>query len=534
MKRIVAKPLFWIVLISLLPVLSLLHPGMPFVHDGQDHVVRIVNFYTALKEGIIIPRWAANLDWGYGHPVLMFLYPLPEYLASAFHFIGFTLVDSTKLVFGLSFVASAITMFLWMSAEFGVSAGILGALLYSFAPYRFVDLHVRGALGEHIAFIFPPLILYFLRKRSYIGFSLSLAALILSHNAISLMFLPVVGLYGLYLLIFEEKKRLHFIISALLFTVFGFGLAAFFWLPALIEGKFTLRDIVTAGAALQRFVPWSWFVYSPWNYGGTDELTKSLGWPQWIGIIASGFFFVKAKEKKFKIFVVCLLAILFVSLFIQTAWSAPVWRASSLLQDFQFPWRFLSLSVFAAAVLGGIGLSKLPRSVFLIFCLFAVVITVNMWYPKGFQIHDDSFYSGIYPGTTDTGESSPVWSVRFMEHAPANPLAVIDGDATVTVGKRTTTEHNYILTVRKPTLMIENTLYFPKWTIYVNDEPTQVEWQNPTYRGIMTFRVSPGTVRVRVVFEDTRVRKIANIISVISIACIILSGVGVYLWRRKK
>src|SRR5579859_8122639 len=103
-----------IIIIGLLPLFDLFHAGLPVTHDGQDHVARIANFYQNLTEGVIIPRWAANLNWGYGHPILMFLYPLPSYIASLFHFIGFTLVDSTKLVFGLAFIVSGIGMYIWM------------------------------------------------------------------------------------------------------------------------------------------------------------------------------------------------------------------------------------------------------------------------------------------------------------------------------------------------------------------------------------------------------------------------------------
>ncbi len=507
--------MIWIILATILPVLSLLYPGMPLVHDGQDHVARIANFYAALQEGIIIPRWAANLNWGYGHPILMFLYPLPEYLASAFHAVGFTLVDSTKLVFGLAFIASGVTMFLWMRAAFGTRAGIIGALLYAFAPYRFVDLHVRGALGEHVAFVFPPLILYYLHQRSFLGASIALAALILSHNAVALMFLPIILLWALYC------KRL-FTINYLLFTTLGFGLSSFFWLPALLEGRFTLRDIVTAGEALKRFVPWTQFFYSPWNYGGTDTLTKALGFAQWAGVIGAMVIFFKSKLKKQKILIMALIALLFLSLFIQTSWSAPIWRATHILQNFQFPWRFLSLSVFLSAVLGGIAFSQTKKLFIILYSLFIILMTMPMWVPKDYVTHDDSFYSGIYPGTTDTGESSPIWSTRFMEHAAANPLEVVDGEATITRGKRTTTLHEYILDVKKPTLMLENTVYFPGWTIYLDGVSTGIQFQNPDYRGLMTFRVTEEAKNVRVVFEDTKVRKTANWMSVISLGILLL------------
>ncbi len=556
MNKIIKNPLFWVILASILPILSLLHPGMPFLHDAQDHVARIANFYQALKEGILVPRWAGALNWGYGHPILMFLYPLPEYLASAFHWVGFTLVDSTKLVFGLSFVASAITMFLWMSSALGAEAGVFGALLYAFAPYRFVDLHVRGALGEHVAFIFPPLCMYYLQalsrsktvRNTYVnvgGAAISIGALILSHNAIALMFLPIIGFYALYLLISESKNRWQFTLAGIAALGAGLGLSAFFWIPAVFEGKFTLRDVVTAGEALGRFVPWSGFFYSPWNYGGTNELSKALGFPQWIGIVAAGILLVKTKEKKRNVLIAGSLIIFIVSLFIMTSWSTAIWRASKLLQEFQFPWRFLSVSVFTAAVLGGISLPYLitklqkrfrvsPHVLRIVLIIVIVGVTFYMWVPKAYQVHDDSYYSGIYPGTTDTGESSPIWSVRFMEHTPDNPLDVIDGDATVIIGKRTTTEHDYTVTVRSPTLMMENTLYFPGWMIYVNGLQTGIEWQNPTYRGLMTFPMTPGAdQRVRVVFQDTKVRRIADWLSLATLILGTMTGVGVFLWRKK-
>ena len=104
-------PLITIVLFSFFALLAMLHNGIPLTHDGQDHLARIANFYASLSEGIIIPRWAGNLNWGYGHPVMMFLYPLPSYMASFFHFLGFDISNSFKLVFAFSFIASSFAMY---------------------------------------------------------------------------------------------------------------------------------------------------------------------------------------------------------------------------------------------------------------------------------------------------------------------------------------------------------------------------------------------------------------------------------------
>jgi len=81
---------YWLLLglVLIVPLLTLLQPGFPLTHDGKDHLARIANFSQSLAQGNLVPRWGGNLNWGYGHPVLMFLYPLSSYLASLIHLIG--------------------------------------------------------------------------------------------------------------------------------------------------------------------------------------------------------------------------------------------------------------------------------------------------------------------------------------------------------------------------------------------------------------------------------------------------------------
>jgi len=122
------KWLIGLLVISLVPLIDLFRPGLFIAHDSQDHVARIANFYQNLSEGILIPRWAANLNWGYGHPILMFLYPLPSYVASLFHFLGFSFIDATKIVFGLGFLLSGITMYGWIREEYGGRAGFAAGI----------------------------------------------------------------------------------------------------------------------------------------------------------------------------------------------------------------------------------------------------------------------------------------------------------------------------------------------------------------------------------------------------------------------
>jgi len=538
---------FWLILlifVSLIPLFDLFQSGLPITHDGQDHVARIANFYQSLTEGNIVPRWAANLNWGFGHPILMFLYPLPSYIVSLFHFLNLSLVDSTKIVFGLGFVLSGIFMYLWIGSLWGKEAGFVSGLFYMFAPYRFVNLYVRGAIGENLAFVWLPLVCYFafklsrkLKWRYVVGGSLSLAAMVLSHNALSLMFLPLILGYMAYL-IFCSKKKLLSTVYYLLSTVFGFLLSAFFWFPAFFEGKYTLRDIVTSGEYLYRFRSFKDFLYSPWGYGGTDQLSVQIGILHWLAFILGFYTFFRFFKKKNKNWILTggLIIGFVATLFLLLEVSLPIWQAVTILQKFQFPWRFLSIMVFIPAVLAGGFISLWPAKkktwLAAMVVILLLLINRNYWQAKGFLYKDESFYSGVYASTTDTGESSPRWSVRFMERYPEAPMEVIDGEAEIEVISRSTTRHVYDIKTEILSRLVENTLYFPGWDILVDDKLTEIEFQDPAYRGLITFNLPAGEYQVTARFRETRLRLFADLVSLGGI--IGLMGFGVIILTERK
>lgn len=536
-----------VIIVSLLPLIPLLHPGLPLTHDGQDHVARIANFYQSLSEGNLIPRWAGNLNWGYGHPILMFLYPASSYSASLFHLIGFPIVESVKIVFGLSFVLSGVFMYLWIREFLGDQAAVVGAVLYNFAPYRFVDLYVRGAIGEHVAFVFVPLVLFFLLKiakekrfnRFYFCFAaLSLAGLILAHNAISIIFLPFIFVYAIYLVYINRTQARELVIQDIGVLILGLSSSAFFLVPAFVEGKYTLRDIVTGGEALTRFVEFKDILYSVWNFGISGYFSVQLGLFQWIGVIAFPLVLYILKKRKDKGWILYSLVFLYFlgSIFIMLPQSEFIWRIVTTLQKFQFPWRFLSVSVFTSALLGAyliyIMPNKMNRIAMVFVLILTLLITYNFWQPKGYLIKPDTFYTGIYNGTTDTGESAPIWSVRFMEKSASASAEVIQGSGTIKEVFRNSTYHKYKTTSVYKIRFRENTLYFPGWRVYIDGKLYQgVQFQEPANRGIMTFYVLGGTHTIEIKFGDTRLRTLSNYVSLAALLIIlgiVLNTFGIF------
>ena len=541
MKRILFLSLTFI--LCLIPVLSLFHPGLPKTHDGQDHVARIANFYLNLSQGNLIPRWAPNLNWGYGHPILEFLYPLPSYISSIFHSIGFSFVDSTKIVFGLGMILSFIFMYLWMKMFLPKTASILGAFLYTYAPYRFVELYVRGDVGENLAFAFVPLVLFFIYRfyknkntSDILLGAISLGLLILSHNAISLMFSPLVFLYCVYLAFIAKDKKIF--VNLLSLIILGFGLAAFFWIPALLEGKYTLRNIVTKGGYISRFVDFKNLIFSPWSYGSSGEFTVQLGVIQWLSLILSPLLFYKffrARDKNMWL-ILGLFFITCAAIFLMLPISNVFWQRIMLLQNFQFPWRFLAITIFTTAVLGAFLIKFTPGKlrIWLTAILIIIVLIISKDYikPQSYLFKPESFYSGIYNSTTDTGESSPIWSVRFMEKTPKAHIEVIDGKAAIKELERSATYHSYQILVSKRSLFKENTLYFPGWEIKANNIPLNIQFQNMQYRGIMLFYLDKGNYVVQVRYSETRLRLISDVLSFASLFTIFVFIIIKFVKRR--
>lgn len=540
------KYILIIIFVSLITIADLFKPGLPLTHDGQDHVARIANFYQNLLEGNIIPRWAGNLNWGYGHPILEFLYPLPSYLASFFHFVGFSLVDSLKLVFGISFALSGMTMYIFIKELLkDERAALLAGLLYIIAPYRFVDLYVRGAIGEHVAFIFPPLIFYFFLKLSkrfsswnLIFLAVSFAGFNLAHNAISIMFLPLFGLYALFLL-WQSKNKIQLGFVYLITIFLGFGLSAFFWLPAFMEGKYTLRDIVTSGGEyMVSFATWKDFFLSQWSYGGTVALSKQIGGIHWIGIFSSIIAMYYLYKKKNKLWIVILgsFIVLGITLFLMTSASNVIWQSITILQKFQFPWRFLSLTVFLSALLGAIAFSifsdKYKKVLLLMLIVGLLIANKDYWHANGFLHKEEGFYSGIYNGTTDTGESAPIWSVRFMEKRPVSRIEIIKGSGEIKEIKRSFTKREYEIDALERTRIVENTLYFPGWNVVIDGRMVIPEFQDQNHRGLITFYVDRGKHLAEIAYEETKTRKLANFVSLVSI--LIVVGLFIFKLRIKK
>src|SRR3989344_4783863 len=94
---------FWIVII-LLSIPASWALSIPGFYGASDdiHIAWLQQMHQTITSGKIPPRFIPNLSFDFGYPLFNFVFPLPFYIAEAFHLLGLSFVDSIKAVFLIS------------------------------------------------------------------------------------------------------------------------------------------------------------------------------------------------------------------------------------------------------------------------------------------------------------------------------------------------------------------------------------------------------------------------------------------------
>src|SRR3990167_1406976 len=364
-----------IILFSILVSLPLLKPGLHLIHDDQ-HIARLYLFDKSLKAGQFPVRWVDGLGFNFGYPLYNFYPPFTYMLGEIFHLASFTYIDSIKLVFFSSIFFSGVAMYIFVKELWGRSAGTISSLFYLLVPYRALDLYVRGALAESFSFVWLPLILWSFLKlfktgnTRYIYLSaIFLALLMITHNLIFLPFMIILPFYLLFLIWHSSRKL--FTIYHFLFTIaLAMGLSAYFWIPAILEKKYTIVDEMLlqnlADFRIHFVYPqqlWNW----TWGFGGSaeglaDGISFKIGklhilvsFAVVILVLAT---WIKNRNKFKSPFTIYYLPFTFFILFLFSAFMTTfykkfIWDLFQPLAYLQFPWRFLTFTALFSSILAG-------------------------------------------------------------------------------------------------------------------------------------------------------------------------------------
>jgi hypothetical protein len=553
-----------VILLMLLPIgAELAELGYPIAHDGQVPYMRVYELQKALAQGQFPPRWFEDFDGGYGSPYPTFYGMGFYYLALGFHVLGANLGEANEMAVFSVFLLAAFGMY-WLLRLLGNrQSGLIGAALYTYAPYHLYDGFERGAYSELAAFLWFPLVLLGVigwfrssRDRHFVLGATSVAGLMLTHNLMPLMFLPfavlisTVEILGIPATSAQLRKKILGMGS--IFAV-AFSVAGYKMVPILVEGKYVRLDN---------------FLY--YDYRGDFLRAKDL-----LGLnpsIPSGLQIGRVQLLILLIAVVVifrnkdrirslpsaiaggLVAALFCTFLITPA-SNTIWSMVPVLAYIQFPWRYLAVLAFSIALAGGLSLGMvrrpllrsglvmlIPLAAYLAAARFVSTpnahsdihidpptICQEVWLTQDYRpvYSHAAFWRGLRPPVSE----GAIVPMRCPEHSPR----VIAGTSRIVSYTRQGMDWLLQYQAAEASEVAIDQIYFPGWQAYVDGKDLPISPDPET--GIVTVRVPPGEGSIRIAYHRTGARIAGEALSAFTLLAsvlVLLTRTGRHLLRPRK
>jgi hypothetical protein len=570
-------PLLAVAVLSLTAIHPSTFGSLPDSPDGQLHLYRLVAFDHAVRQGDLWPRYAPGALFGYGAPIFNFYSPLTLYPMEALHLLGLGFLDALLVGTILYTLLGALGAYRLGDSWGGPLAGVVTAAAYTYAPYVLYDWPRRGAVAEYAALMLLPWLLWAFRRLTFQGrrrdFILAaglFAALILTHNITALVGAGLIAIYGLFLWWHSDDPPQAFVRLALA-LVFGVGLAAFFWLPALIETRYVfIERVSTAVSSLDfhnNFQPLADTLAPPLTADLTQlhpPVRRTLGYPQiGLALISLGLTGLAGRlgieiEERDRRHAWVLIGLLIGLLFLTTRASTPLWEALPLAHYIQFPWRLLGPASLCLALLAGLGAAWLSRLIPWDWlrgvggglCALLVIGWALPWLyglylpdpPAGAirDVQDFERRTG-WLAMTAAGEYVPRWMRELPDtdrlaglYAQADVIPRLQPNDSVTLEEATWRAMGAALTLDAEddaTLAFDWT-YYPGWWAALDGERIPVEPTSPD--GLLEVAVPAGEHTLVIGFRPTALRLGATIASLVFLVGLIPAMYLRRIWRAQE
>lgn len=540
------------ILVLILASFILLLDTLVFTHqpanmDGTIHITNMAVFHKAISDGDFPVRWTDGFA-NYGLPMGSFAQQLTSYLGGFLTFITNNPVTSFNLVYILATLLSVLLFYKFLSYYFKSWPSFIAAFLFNFAPYRIINLYVRGSVPEYFSSIFFVTILIFvhllLKKKTwgaFLGLSFSVFGMILSHPMNMITGIFFIGPFILYL-IFHEKNKLKSLALIAASFLLGVLLSSYYLLPALKEIQYLYYGLGSNHYMPGSTLNWQNFIDTKWYYFITERseiLSRGhfikTGLTEFIILVIGVIYLILNRFKKLKFGIFDLSVFVGVGiLFLTTIYAEPLYYQIDFLSNIQFPWRLLSTFIFIPPIIVAYLLNKASQKWSIILGFLLVILVALNRFPEIYGKNFTNYPQDHYYFTIDnlhTSNMNTVWSGNTTEYPVKRDLKIeiLEGEAEISNVLVKNSYRSYNIISSNDVRMIDNTFYFPGWKVYVDNQEMPIEFQDPNYRGVITYWVPKGEYKVEVRFENTKTVSAGNLISLSSIIMIILLTI-----KRKK
>jgi len=565
------------ILVCSFSLIPLRQNGLAAGYDVLYHTYRVAEMYRSWEAGIYMPRWAESFYYGFGSPVFHYYASSTYYLTSIMKTVlGVSSVDALRGMIVISLLGGGAGMYLFSRTRWGQGGGILAALVYVYSPYiLYTEPYTRGDYPELFAFgVFPWVLWRFdmlsqpmtnrrILAMRMISASCLLGLLVITHNLMAVvMFALLVGwIVWLYITQVTHWRQMLLMILA---AGFGIGVAAYFWLPVLLERDAVQLENLIAVAELDYrnfFIPIPELFSLP-TRADSNILNGllpryQLGVAGWLlgasGAIGLIVTLIRQREHQASRATLYFAVMAIIMIFLITPAATWIWDTIPGLAFLQFPWRFLGPVAACLAILAGslvYQVQLLPTRYRIPILVFASLMPlgfaipylyVPQWdlqdIPTDVAAYHQEEVTGRQLGTTFSSEFLPVDvfvlaapNQRLLDDfADGRPVDMVHYEALPSGIDITTLDqnphHNHWSIEADSAFQLEIlTFDFPGWQAMVNGEAVDITTTTPN--GFISFPVPAGRSDVELTLTLTTPRQLGYGITVLAIL-----GLIVTIWR---
>ena len=556
--------------------------------DQLPSAFRTAHTDLARHRGVLFPRMAFELGFGYGQLLYQVYAPLGFELSAWLHAWGLGYLTALRVYFSLCLVGAALGAYGYGRAVLGGRAGpVLAATAYVLAPPVLLDAHPGGDFGESLGIALLPWALWafhaLLLRPNWTSFgaaALSVAAMNLAHNITALFFTGLVCIYaGLLALRAASTTRAgtdgapaQVGLRAAQFAlgraggaiVLGLAVAAIYWLPALVEmpysrigeqrrGTFDVTDYLLPLHEVVQHTPiFSYHLDEQHRFGLLPFLLATSA----IGLLVAAVMRRRdghgAARPDLLVLAGCG-AVFAVVLALQLRVSEPVWETVPLIGFAQFPRRLHIFSSMAAATLvgsipwslGQLGVRPDRRWLVVTLAIAACMLAglPGVYRPEpvaaSHRITEDQVSIGSSADERFSQRSAyddflPIWVTERQLDIPKRPArpepyqrASVRPAPEVEILERSYHRVRLTATAREPSAIVLHTFYFPGWRATLDGQALAVEPVGPL--GLTGVTVPEGRHEVVITFGETPLRQAAMAVSIVGVAVLIAvfaAGIG--------
>ena len=505
-------------------LISYLWINIPSLHDGLFNVIdnvqvtRVEAMYSELSSHQFPVRYVDAFGHGAGSFIFKYYSPLVYYLGAVFHYMGFSVIQSVKLIYLLMTAIGTIGIWVLLKSQrMGLLSSTMGTIVFVVSPYLYHDFFHRGSLTEASAFMLLPWVwwayLRIMKEASGVNIAvgaLSLGALILTHSLTGVM---VVG--TLVILTFLPPLRLKNTIKLVVAILLGCGLAAFSLIPSLYEKniiQYENNSLVQTGYLDHPVSLVEQFTIYP------SGKTAYLGFGLMITylMLVGGYMMFPALRKKYGKVGLFVMIVGTGGLLLMLPSGGWLWANIIYLRYFQFPFRLLTV-VTTALVVGYAILienfrdSKVFSALMMLIILIPLLFSLRYYQPLGYQY--GTKYTVDDPCMTNTwaDEYLSKWTTKCLLK-PTKDLVSPPVDNLIATDKGRTIKFD----APKAGEYIIAKYYFPEWSAR-DGNGLAIKVEPYGENGLIAVTTTKANTLVTVKMQPTTTDKVGDAVSVISL-----------------